>query len=95
VRNLLQPARADAVRALLVLLYLLESHAKSIPELLLAHRKHHSTHAHAIAHMRINWIWRLLGHHGSSLDYRSTKAYGLNKLSRNECSETVGCFWQH
>src|SRR4029077_20561433 len=63
VRNLLQPAGANAVGALFVLLHLLKSQAKSIAELLLAHRQHHATHAYAATDMLINWIWRLLGHH--------------------------------
>src|SRR4029079_3684989 len=47
VRNLLQPARADAICALFVLLHLLKGQAKSITELLLAHREHHATHPYA------------------------------------------------
>src|SRR5262249_52818729 len=63
VRNLLQPARADAIGALFVFLHLLKSQAKSIAELFLTHRQHHATHAHAATDMLIDRIWRLLGHH--------------------------------
>src|ERR1044072_1573864 len=55
-RDLLKPARADAVGALLVFLHLLECQAEPIGELLLAHAKHHSAHADTRPHMLVGWV---------------------------------------
>ena len=63
VRDLLQPARADAVRALLVLLHLLEGEAERVAELFLTHAEHHAAHTHACAHVLVGRIGRLLRHH--------------------------------
>ena len=43
LRDLEQPARADAVHALLVFLHLLKRQAHALAETLLAHAKQHST----------------------------------------------------
>ena len=45
--NLLQAAGADPVRALLVLLDLLERDAEGVPETFLAHPDHHAAHPDA------------------------------------------------
>jgi hypothetical protein len=47
--NLMQPARADPISALLVLLDLLEGDAEGIAQRRLTHVQHHSAHAHATA----------------------------------------------
>src|SRR5262245_4919791 len=49
VGDLLQPARSDAVGALLVFLHLPEGETEAIGQLLLAHCKHHAAHAHPTA----------------------------------------------
>src|SRR5439155_7794687 len=67
VRNLLQPAGADPVRALLVFLDLLEREAKPIAELLLAHAQHHATHAHTAPDMLVDGVGSLLGYHNDLL----------------------------
>jgi hypothetical protein len=54
VRDLLQPARSDAVGALLVFLHLLEGETEPIGQLLLAHCKHHAAHAHPTANMLVD-----------------------------------------
>ena len=63
VRDLLQPARADPVRALLVFLHLLEGQAERVAELFLAHAQHHPAHPHPRAHVLVGRIGRLLRHH--------------------------------
>src|SRR5580704_713592 len=62
MRNLLQPAGADAVGAFFVLLYLLEGQAESIPKLLLTHSDHHPPHANAAPHVLIDGVRSFLGH---------------------------------
>jgi hypothetical protein len=42
---------------------LLESQAEGVPELLLAHPKHHAAHAHATADMFVDGVWCLFGNH--------------------------------
>ena len=63
VRDLLQAARADPVRALLVFLHLLKGQAERVAELLLTHAEHHPTHTHPRAHVLVRRIGRLLRHH--------------------------------
>lgn len=53
VGNLLQPARSDAVRTLLVFLDLLERKADCVSERLLAHPEHLPTHPDATSHMLV------------------------------------------
>ena len=55
-RNLLQPARADAVRALLVLLHLLKGEAQRVAQALLAHPDEHPAHADPAANMLVDWV---------------------------------------
>jgi hypothetical protein len=64
LRNLLQPASADAVRALLVFLYLLEGQAERPAKFFLAHCKHFPAHAHSAADVLVNGVWSLLGDGG-------------------------------
>src|SRR5262245_10439803 len=54
--HLLQPARPDAVRALLVFLYLLEAEAECGTQLLLAHCKHLAAHPHTPADMLVDGV---------------------------------------
>ena len=61
MRDLLQPARANTVCALLVFLHLLERQTERVPQLLLAHRKHHPAHAHPATHVPVDGIWGLFG----------------------------------
>src|SRR6516165_2724145 len=61
--NLLQAAGADAVRALLVFLYLLESDSERIAQLVLAHGEHLAAHAHTVADMAVGGIGSLRGSH--------------------------------
>src|SRR5690606_15916622 len=59
-RNRLQAARADAVRALLISLDLLECDAEQLSELLLAHAEHVAAQPDATADVYVYWIWFLL-----------------------------------
>ena len=54
--DLLQPARSDAVSALLVFLHLLEREAERIAQFSLAHCKHHAAHAHPAADVLVDWV---------------------------------------
>ena len=56
-----EASAADAVRALLVFLHLLESQAERPAQFLLAHCKHFPAHAHSAADMPVNGVWSLLG----------------------------------
>src|SRR5262245_38310586 len=60
--DLLQAARADAVGAPLVFVYLLESDPECFAELFLAHANNHAPHPYAAADVTINPIglWHLL-----------------------------------
>ena len=60
VRDVLQPARANAVRALLVFLDLLKRQPKCVAEIRLAHCQHHPAHAHPVADVLVDGIWSLL-----------------------------------
>ena len=60
---MLQSARTDAVRALLVLLHLLEAKIERIGQLLLADAEHHPPHAHPAANVHVNGVWGLDGGH--------------------------------
>lgn len=60
LRNLLEPARADAIGALLVFLHLLEGQPQRFAELLLAHFQQDALHAHAASDMPVYRIGRLL-----------------------------------
>src|SRR6516164_10670755 len=66
-RDLLQPARANAVRALLVFLDLLKRQPKCVAEIRLAHCQHHPAHAHPAADVLVDGIWSLLA---DSVDHR-------------------------
>src|SRR6266853_3318584 len=59
--HLLQPARANTVCAFLVFLHLLKGRTERVPQLLLAHRKHHPAHAHPATHMPVDGVWGLFG----------------------------------
>src|SRR5579862_8353202 len=69
IRNMLQPAGADAVGAFLVFLDLLKGQAERVAEFFLAHREHHPAHAHAAADMFVDRIRRLFGNHNNPLLY--------------------------
>ena len=56
LRQIEQPAGADAVDALLVLLDLLEGQAELLAELLLAHAEQHAAEAHPAADMHVDRI---------------------------------------
>ena len=60
--DLLQPARTDAIGALLVFLDLLKRQAKRIAQLLLTHAQHHAPHAHAAPDVLVDRIGGLFGH---------------------------------
>src|SRR5207244_346121 len=60
VRDMLQPARADAVRALLVFLDLLKRQAQCVAEIRLAHCQHHPAHAQTTADVLVDGIWGIL-----------------------------------
>ena len=55
--------RADAVRAFLIFLDLLERDAERIAELRLAHVQHHTAHTQATANMLVYGVGRLLAGH--------------------------------
>jgi hypothetical protein len=55
--ELIEPARADPVRAALVFLDLLEGQPQGLGQLLLAHPEHGPPQADAGAHMRIDGAW--------------------------------------
>jgi hypothetical protein len=57
---LLQPARSDAVGALLVFLHLLEREAERIAQSPLAHCKHPTAHAHPAADVLVDGVRGLL-----------------------------------
>jgi hypothetical protein len=59
---MLQPARTDPVRTILVFLHLLERQTESVSKLPLAHPGHHPAHAHPTAYMFVRGVWRLFGH---------------------------------
>src|SRR5215469_13651889 len=72
--DLLQPAGPDAVGAFLVFLHLLEGEAEGIPQLFLAHCKHHAAHAHAAADMLVNGVRGLFsGGHNDLLCSRGAR----------------------
>ena len=79
--DLLQPARADAVGALLVFLHLLEGQTERVAELFLAHAQHHPAHAHAAAHMLVDRIGGLLRHNDLLCDYRLDRNVNLTAQS--------------
>src|SRR5712692_7316385 len=60
--EVLQSAGADPVPTLFVFLNLLESEAKRIAELLLAHSQQHTTHSNPAPHMLVRGIRQLLWH---------------------------------
>ena len=59
---MLQAARANAIRSLLIFLHLLERDAEGIAKLRLVHTEHHSAHAHPAAHVLVDRVERLLYH---------------------------------
>src|ERR1700676_3628955 len=59
---MLQAARADAVRSLLIFLHLLERDAERLAQRRLAHAEHHAAHAHPAAHVLVDWVEGLFGH---------------------------------
>ena len=61
--SLLQPTRADAVRAFLIFLDLLERDAERIAEPRLAHVQHHTARTQATANMLVYGVGRLLAGH--------------------------------
>jgi len=56
IRNVLQAARANAVRSLLIFLHLLEREPKPVAELLLAHSEHHPAHPDPAAHVFVDKV---------------------------------------
>ncbi len=56
LRKIEQPARTNAVDALLVFLHLLERQTQLLAELLLAHAEQHAAKAHAAADMNVDRI---------------------------------------
>ena len=62
LRDLEQPARADAVHALLVFLNLLEGQSHAFAKSLLAHAKQHTAQSHPASDMLVNRV-RLLACH--------------------------------
>src|SRR5467141_1048278 len=75
---MLQPARADAVRALLVFLDLLKRQAKCAAESRLAHCQHHPAHAHPAADVLLDGIWGLLAdgiHHRFRIEKSDHDSY--------------------
>jgi hypothetical protein len=61
-RQLLQPARADAVRAFFVFLNLLKRQAQLVAELFLAHAEHKAAHADAAPDILVDRIGVFAGH---------------------------------
>jgi hypothetical protein len=59
LRDLLQPARADPIRALLVFLNLLEGQSEGLAELFLAETEKHAAQPNATANMPVDVIGRL------------------------------------
>src|SRR4029450_10084395 len=86
LRDLLQPASADAVRTLLVFLHLLEGQAERFAQFLLAHCKHFPAHAHSAADMSVNGIWSLLGD-GVLVGWRLRSARTLRSDHGNQSAE--------
>ena len=64
VGDLLQPARSDAVGAVLVFLHLLEGESERIAQFRLAHCKHLAAHAHAAADVLVGGVRGLLRGNG-------------------------------
>jgi hypothetical protein len=76
--DLLQSARADAVRTLLVFLDLLKRQAKCVAEIRLAHCQHHPAHAHPAADVLVDGIWGLLADgvdHRFRIEKSATRSY--------------------
>jgi hypothetical protein len=70
LRNVLQPARANAIGSLLIFLNLLERQSKPVRKVGLAHFEHQAAHAHAAANMLVDGIKtvsRQLSLHGSTM----------------------------
>lgn len=62
MRNLIQPAGAYSIDALLVFLDLLEGQTKKFAEFFLTHANQHSAKADPIADLSIDWVGLFLGH---------------------------------
>jgi hypothetical protein len=76
LRNLLQSARAEPVRALLVFLYLLKREAELLAQLLLADAQHHPPHTHPAADVLVERVRGLFGWHQPSPLWRAARIPG-------------------
>src|SRR5262249_41402958 len=83
VRYLLQTARTDAVRPLLVLLHLLEREPQCVAEVRLAHAEHQSAHPHAVAHVFVDRVERLFCHRRNELRVENQAIYASYVFERN------------
>src|ERR1700738_3502187 len=88
VGDLLQSARADAVRALLVFLDLLKRQAKCAAEIRLAHCQHHPAHAHPAADVLVDGIWGLLAD-GIHYRFRIEKIYPRSYRDERAAQQTL------
>ncbi len=84
---MLQPARADAVRALLVFLDLLKRQAKCVAEIRLAHCQYHPAHAHPAADVLVDGIWGLLA---DGVDHRFRIVKSAYNSYRDEPRDAAG-----
>jgi len=71
----LNPAGADAVGALLVLLNLLERQSEGLTKFLLTHAHHQTAHAHAAADVPVNRIGRFTRHFQHSLGFAARSSF--------------------
>jgi hypothetical protein len=95
---MLQSARPDSVRTLLVLLHLLAAKAERIGQLCLAYREHHPPHAHPAANVHVNGVWILDGRHRPSpsmkeIPCRNARAFRGEAACQRQLSATflLGC----
>ena len=56
-RDVLEPAGADSIGPLFVLLDLLEGYTEGIAKFFLTHAEQYAASAHTGAHMVIHWVW--------------------------------------
>src|SRR6476620_2155890 len=71
LRHVIEPARADPIRSLLVFLYLLKGDAEQFAQLLLAHADQQPAHPHAISDMAVDKVWIAFCHFTQTVCPRS------------------------
>ena len=86
---MLQAARANAIRSLLIFLHLLERDAECIAKSRLAHAKHHSTRSHPAAHVLVDRVEGLLCHARALSTYQCCGQPANRIRIRNEATRIL------